>query len=274
VKGVWANENALGEGGAQWSPKVVPFLAVTDTRLAAATKMDVQDVRDWLETLEGKGFVERARRTDGFTAYVTARGKQALRMTEPIANSAPGAAVAGSDFSNVVTSSGTAKAAATQNLATAPKPPERICVFFSYSPDDKPLRDKMAEHLSLLKRQGVISTWYDRMIVAGDERKVEIDKRLEEARVILLLISSSFMSSDYCYDIEMKRSIERHDQGEARVIPVLIRACDWESAPFARLTVLPTNRKAVTSWPNQEEAWTDIALGIRRAVEAMTENPR
>ena len=60
---------------------------VDDARLAVATKMLVEDVRDWLETLEGKGFVERTRLTDGFSAYVTAKGKQAFRLTEPIPTS-------------------------------------------------------------------------------------------------------------------------------------------------------------------------------------------
>jgi hypothetical protein len=62
---------------------------VDDARLASATKMSVEDVRDWLETLEGKGFVERTLLTDGFSAYVTAKGKQALRLTEPIPSPKP-----------------------------------------------------------------------------------------------------------------------------------------------------------------------------------------
>jgi len=72
---------------------------VEDFRVAAVTKMGIQDVRDWLEILEGKGFVERARLTEGFSAYVTAKGKLAIRMTEPIANPKPGTAVAGSGAS-------------------------------------------------------------------------------------------------------------------------------------------------------------------------------
>src|SRR3954469_7452653 len=73
---------------------------VDDARLAAATKMDVKDVRDWLETLEGKGFVERARGTGGFSAYVTGKGKQAPRMIEPIPSL--GGAGAGSAASNTL----------------------------------------------------------------------------------------------------------------------------------------------------------------------------
>ncbi|MBV8129846.1 MAG: hypothetical protein JO114_19525 [Planctomycetaceae bacterium] len=62
---------------------------VEDSHIADAAKMHLPDVRDWLETLEGKGFVERTRLTDGFSAYVTAKGKQALRLTEPIPSPKP-----------------------------------------------------------------------------------------------------------------------------------------------------------------------------------------
>jgi hypothetical protein len=112
------------------------------------------------------------------------------------------------------------------------------------------------------------------MIGAGDEWKGAIDKNLEEAYVILLLISSSFIASDYCWDIETKRAIERHDRGEAKVIPIILRPCDWHGAPFGKLQSLPRDDKAVTSWSNRDEAWTEVAMGVRRAVEAMTANPR
>jgi len=132
------------------------------------------------------------------------------------------------------------------------------------------LRDELAKHLSHLKRQRVISAWHDRMIGAGEEWKGEIDKNLEEAQVILLLISASFMASDYCHDIEMKRAMERHDAGTARVIPVILRSVDWRNSPFARLQVLPKDGKPVTLWSDRDEAFTDVAKGIRQAVEEMT----
>ncbi len=245
---------------------------VDDTRLASATKMFVEDVRDLLEMLEGKGFVERVRAMDGFRAYITAKGKLELRLTEPVANPKSGTAV--SAASDVAALSVPDPSTPTNPGVVASKSSEPISVFFSYSHEDEPLRNDLAKHLTLLKRQGVISAWHDRMITAGDEWKGEIDKNLEKAQVILLFVSASFIASDYCFDIETKRAVERHDLGDARVIPVLIRPCDWKSALFARLTALPTNWKAVTSWPNQDEAWTDVALGIRRAVEAMTPNPR
>ena len=243
---------------------------VDDVRLAAAAKMLVEDVRDWLETLECKGFVERARGTEGFSAYATAKGKQALRLTEPIQNPKPG----GVPAPDVATSSGSAQPAAAQQVAASPKTTGPIRLFYSYSHQDEELRKELENHLSLLRRKGLIAGWHDRMIGAGEEWKGAIDKNLEEAQVILLLVSSSFLASDYCWDVDTKRAIERHDRGEAGVIPVILRPCDWHGAPFGKIQALPRDGKAVTSWDNRDEAFTDVALGIRRAVEAITANPR
>ena len=149
-----------------------------------------------------------------------------------------------------------------------------IRLFYSYSHKDEVLRDELEEALALLKRQGHIAEWHDRSIVAGQDWADQISENLESAQIILLLVSSSFLASDYCYGKEMGRALERHQKKEAVVIPVIIRPCDWSGAPFGKLQSLPKDAKAVTSWANKDEAWTDVARGIRRAVESMTANPR
>lgn len=142
-----------------------------------------------------------------------------------------------------------------------------IEVFYAYSHQDEELRGQLENHLAILKRQGLITGWHDRKIGAGKEWKGEIDAHLKTARIILLLISSDFIASDYCYDIEMKRAMERHETGESRVIPVILRSVDWNEAPFDKLQALPKDAKPVTQWNDQDEAFTDIARGIRKAVE-------
>jgi TIR domain len=98
--------------------------------------------------------------------------------------------------------------------------------------------------------------------------------RLNSANIILLLISPDFIDSDYCYDIELKRAMERHETGEARVIPILLRKCAWQDdAPFGKIQALPQNSKAVTSWANRDEAFTDIAEGIKRVIKEMRGRP-
>ena len=140
-------------------------------------------------------------------------------------------------------------------------------VFFSYAHRDEGLRDELAKHLSILKRQGVIAAWHDRDIDAGREWGKEIDQHLNSAQIILLLISPDFMASDYCYDIELKRAMGRHEAGEARVIPIILRPVDWSGASFGKLQALPKNAQPVTDWDNRDRAFMDAARGIHAAVK-------
>ena len=119
----------------------------------------------------------------------------------------------------------------------------------------------------MLKRKGTIEGWYDRRISAGREWEGQIDQHLNSAKIILLLVSSDFLASHYCYDVEVKRAMERHESGEARVIPIILRPCDWQSAPFGKLNSLPTDVKPVTRWNDRDEAFLNIAEGIRKAIE-------
>ena len=100
--------------------------------------------------------------------------------------------------------------------------------FLSYSNQDEDLRNELEKHLAALRRDGVIDIWQDRRIGPGDEFDREISNQLESADIVLLLVSSDFLHSDYCYDIEMKRALERQTEGSARVIPVILRPCDWQ----------------------------------------------
>jgi hypothetical protein len=117
--------------------------------------------------------------------------------------------------------------------------------------------------LSLLERQGLLRGWHDRKIEPGSNWDEEIDDRLRRADVILLLVSADFMASDYIWGKELEVAMERHDAGDARVIPVILRPVDWATAPFARLQALPRDGKPVVSWPSRDEAFLDVARGIR-----------
>jgi hypothetical protein len=145
----------------------------------------------------------------------------------------------------------------------------RIEIIYIYAHDDEKLRNQLEKQLSLLKWQGVITDWYDREISAGMEWANEIDSHLNRASIILLLVSPDFMASSYCYGIEMKRAMERHNAGEARVIPIILRPVYWKKALFGKLQVLPKNAKPVTRWQNRDEAFLDVAEGIRKAVEEL-----
>jgi tetratricopeptide (TPR) repeat protein len=146
-----------------------------------------------------------------------------------------------------------------------------IEVFYSYAHEDKALRHELEKHLSLLHRQGLISSWHDRQIVPGTDWAKAINEHLETASLILLLISADFLASDYCYGIEMERALQRHEAGVARVIPILVRPVNWQGAPFEHLQSLPTDTRPITTWDNQDEGFANIATGIRQAIEDLTQ---
>jgi hypothetical protein len=140
-------------------------------------------------------------------------------------------------------------------------------LFISYSHKDELLRAALGDHIAALQRDGIISTWHDRQIVAGQDWAGEIDSELEQADIIICMVSAGFLASSYCQDKELKRALERHDAGEALVIPVIVRPSDWISSPLGRLQALPAGAKAVTKWSNRDEAFLSIAQGIRQAAE-------
>ena len=155
------------------------------------------------------------------------------------------------------------------NLGAAGKnPPVRL--FISYSHQDEEYRKSLVENLALLRHQGIIEDWHDRMIEGGDDWGKEISSALTNSRIVILLISSSFINSDYCFGSEMVQALKMHEQNQAKVIPILIRQCDWKSAPFGSLQALPRDARPVKSWPDQDEAWTDVVNGLRRVIARLS----
>jgi len=149
----------------------------------------------------------------------------------------------------------------------SPRPSKAVSVFVSYSHVDERLRKELGKHLSVLERQGIIATWHDRMIGAGTEWEGAIDTQLNEARVILLLISADFIESKYCYDVEMTRALERHDRREALVVPIILRAVSLKGTPFSKLQALPRDAKPVVTWADPDSAFVDITDGLRNAIQ-------
>jgi predicted aspartyl protease len=144
-----------------------------------------------------------------------------------------------------------------------------IEVFCAYSHKDETLRNELETHISILKRRGIVSVWHDRRISGGMEWAHKIDDHLNRADIILLLVSADFIDSDYCYNKEMTRAMERHELEEARVIPVILRDCYWDLAPFSKLLAFPKDGKPVATWITRDEAFKDVAIGIRNVAEEL-----
>jgi hypothetical protein len=149
-----------------------------------------------------------------------------------------------------------------------------IEIFFSYAHEDEALMDDARRQLVLFDRENIIRKWHDRRIPPGTEWKGQIDSRLRHSDMILLFISPHFFESDYCYDVEMTEAMRRHDKGDVRVIPIILRPCRWHTAPFGRLQALPKDGKAITTWANRDEACLNVADGVMQVVGELLSNTK
>lgn len=150
-------------------------------------------------------------------------------------------------------------------LPNAAAPP--VDVFLSYSHTDEELCDHFREHLSGLRRALIINDWHDRQIPAGDEWSARIDEQLERAHLVLFLVSSSFLHSDYCQDVEVRRAMERHRAGDTIVVPIVLRDCEWRDTPFGHLNPLPRRYRAVTLAPDRDAALAEITRELKAIIQ-------
>ena len=146
-----------------------------------------------------------------------------------------------------------------------------VSLFYSYAREDEALRVELAGHLKILERRGLISAWHDRQIVPGQAWGQAIDKNLTTADLVLLLVSKDFIGSDYIWGVELAQAMQRQQQQQCEVVPIIVRAVDIDPAdaddlPFLKLQALPPDLLPVTSWANRDEAWTQVAKGLRATV--------
>ena len=156
-------------------------------------------------------------------------------------------------------------------MSSISEPVRAIKIFYCYAHKDKRLRGELEKHLEVLRLSRQITAWYDREIPPGTQWKQEIDKHLNSSDIILLLISPDFMNSNYCYSVEMRRALERHRDGEAHVIPIILRPVVWEETPIGELQVLPSEGKPITQWSDRDKAFLDVVGGIRRVINILRE---
>lgn len=145
----------------------------------------------------------------------------------------------------------------------------KIKLFLSYSHEDEEMKMQLDKNLVMLKRSGKIEVWQDRMLMGGEVWDAAIARELAAADIILLLISADFNNSQYIWDKELKIALERHQRNEARVIPIILRTCEWSEMPYAGLQALPTGGKPISSFADRDVAYTDVAKGIRLVVDYM-----
>ncbi len=146
-----------------------------------------------------------------------------------------------------------------------------ICVC--YAPEDEELRQALEKQLRVLQRQNLlIALWHSHDITPGAEWEREIERHLNTAHIILLLLSADFLASDDLYNRIVKPAIERQERGETHLIPIILRPVHWQDTALGKLQTLPEKGQPVTdgSWHTLDEALFDVAMGVRKVVEELT----
>ncbi len=155
-----------------------------------------------------------------------------------------------------------------------PDQPGGVSIFVSYAHEDEDLKKELDKYLKVLKRSAKVRIWNDRQLIAGQEWDDAIMSELEKADIILLLISVDFNASDFIWDKELAAAMRRHEAGTARVVPIILRKCEWSRLPYAKLQALPRDGRPVLDYPNRDDAFTEIAEGIERLVNSINDQIR
>lgn len=140
-------------------------------------------------------------------------------------------------------------------------------VFVSYARVDEPHQMRLAVHLAPLVREGLIGLWCDRAVTAGSDWERDIQHELAAADIVILLVTPDFVASGYCFDRELPEALRRNEEEGLRILPVLVKSVDLANLPIARFQCLPTDRRPVSAWRDPDEAWLQVARGVRRAAE-------
>ena len=143
-----------------------------------------------------------------------------------------------------------------------------VSAFVSYAHVDEPVLERLHKHLAMLRREGAISAWVDRDILAGGTVEREIFEHLDESSIFIALLSADYLNSNYCYEKEFARALELYELGRVTIVPVIAEPCDWKSSPFQQFVALPKDGKPISEWINPNNAFLDIVNGLRRVVEA------
>ena len=155
-----------------------------------------------------------------------------------------------------------------ESLMNTPKESVPKKVFISYSHKDEEIKDKLITSLSSLTRTNKIILWHDGDIVGGQEWNTEIFKHFRSADIIVLLISSDFIASDFCFSKELKEAVDRHNNKLAVVIPIIARPTDWHELEFSKIQALPKNGKPITTWPDEDDALLNVVNGLKKVINS------
>lgn len=148
-------------------------------------------------------------------------------------------------------------------------------LFISYCHQDTRYKNKLLTHLQSLELTHNIDVWYDGKILPGDTIDAEVLKHLNTSDIVLLLVSPYFLASYYCFNVELKKALERHNAGKCIVLPVILSECIIdEKASFSRLMRVPEDGKPIQKFKPQNDGYVNAVLKIKKLIDTKFSNTR
>jgi hypothetical protein len=141
-----------------------------------------------------------------------------------------------------------------------------VNVFVSYSHEDAKFQSAFHKAVSVLRRRGLIGEWFDGQIVPGEDFGKEIFRQLARAEIVVLLLSPSYVNSEFCWGKELKAALEHRQHRDLRVVGILVRPVHLEGTELSQHKLLPKDRKPVTKWHLQDEAWESVCVGLEQVI--------
>lgn len=146
---------------------------------------------------------------------------------------------------------------------------EKVKIFFSYAHKDREFLDEFKEYIKVFERNELVERWDDNELIVGEKWDSTIKEKIYSADIIIFLISSTSLASDYIYNHELKIAFDLKEMEESYVVPIIIKDCLWDMTEFSEFQVLPIEGKAVNSWDKKEEAWTSVSRGLKKAIDSI-----
>jgi formylglycine-generating enzyme required for sulfatase activity len=141
-------------------------------------------------------------------------------------------------------------------------------IFIVCARKDVEYLEELRGHLRPLERAEKLKVWCDKVIDIDIKCEKVILHKMDTADIILLMVSAAYYDDSYLNEKELKYAMDRHEKGEAMVIPVIVRKCRYDADPLvSNLQVLPKDAKAVITWSDRDDAWLDVVDGIEKAIK-------
>ncbi len=138
-----------------------------------------------------------------------------------------------------------------------------VCI---YAQRDEPYYHELQTHLVLWHNKGSLH-WLE--LSPGVDREQTLFTFVQQADLILLLISASFFATSICHKA-MENALVEQVKRDVPVVPVLARACDWKESDCGHLKALPDNELPIAEWEHQERAYENIRAGLARLLPGLS----